>query len=95
MKIKLCEIEAISNVLFEHLRQRKLAEIEIVPDFYWDIVKRSRYDSYSEPAEFTLGQLSDDWTELTKILDGRSPPISYALVWLSAIIRCIGEEEVD
>jgi hypothetical protein len=41
-----------------------------------------------------LGQLSDDWGELKRITDGDAEPIGYALVWLAAIRRRVGEKAV-
>jgi hypothetical protein len=42
-----------------------------------------------------MGQLSDDWNELTKIASGKSPPLAYALVWLSSLLRFIGTKFVS
>jgi len=37
---------------------------------------------------------SDDWNELQRIVRGESAPIAYALVWLAAILRRVGEQAV-
>jgi hypothetical protein len=42
-----------------------------------------------------MGQLSDDWNEVAKIASGQRPPIAYALVWLSSLLRFIGSKLVS
>ncbi|QRO03087.1 hypothetical protein JRI60_17240 [Archangium violaceum] len=38
---------------------------------------------------------ADDWNEVTKIASGKSPPLAYALVWLSSLLRFIGSKLVS
>jgi hypothetical protein len=42
-----------------------------------------------------MGQLSDDWNEVTKIASGQRPPMAYALVWLSSLLRVVGSKLVS
>lgn len=84
-------LDPISAQLFSQLEQRELGWVEIPFDYYWDISKDERYEPYEKPKHFDLGQLSDDWGELQKISQGENEPITYALVWLSSILRAIGE----
>jgi hypothetical protein len=94
MIVKISELRALTEQLFAHLEQNRCNTVDISHDYYWDIPQENRYDPYQEPQEFTLGQLSDDWAELEKILAGNSEPIAYALVWLSTVLRAIGEKVV-
>ncbi len=97
MKIQLSELRQAINVLFDHLERTGRTEIEVTEDFYWSIPEKLLYSVYSPPpeSELTMGQLSDDWNELTKIASGKSPPLAYALVWLSSLLRFIGTKLVS
>lgn len=94
MRIPLAELRRITNQLYDHLEAQGLSSVEVPNDYYWEIPKEQRRDVYRDPVGFTTGQTSDDWEELRKILSGESEPIGYALVWLAALLREIGEEVV-
>ncbi|WNG15728.1 hypothetical protein [Cystobacter fuscus] len=96
MKIQLSDLRQAANTLFDHLEQNGHTEIEVTEDFYWNIPKEHLYSVYTPPpeSELTLGQLSDDWDEVMKIASAQRPPIAYALVWLSSILRFIGSKIV-
>jgi hypothetical protein len=97
VKIQLAELRQAINVLFDHLERTGRTEIEVTEDFYWNIPEKHLYSVYAPPPEsdLTIGQLSDDWNELTKIASSKSPPLAYALVWLSSILRYIGAKLVS
>jgi hypothetical protein len=95
MNITLAELRAVSDKLFTHLENRGYTSVDLTVDYYWDFAKQQRYDPYQEPTEFSLGQLSDDWTELQKIQSGEASTIAYALVWLASVLRAVGEEVVE
>ena len=97
MKIQLAELRQATNVLFDHLEKTGRTEIEVTEDFYWSIPEKHLYSVYTAPPEsdLTMGQLSDDWKELTKIAAGQSPPLAYALVWLSSLLRFVGTKLVS
>lgn len=97
MKIRLSELRQATNVLFDHLEQTGRTELELTEDFYWNISEKSLYSVYAPPSksDLTMGQLSDDWNELTKIASGKSPPLAYGLVWLSSLLRFIGTKLVS
>jgi len=95
MHVNVSDLRALTEQLFSHLEKNGHNSIEISNDYYWDIPKECRYDPTQEPKDFNLGQITDDWAELLKILEGSSEPIGYALVWLSSILRAAGEEIID
>jgi hypothetical protein len=94
MIIKASDLRAIADRLFAYLEETGRREVEISEDYYWAISKEEIYDPSKDPTDLTIGQLSDDWKELSAIVKGDSPPIGYALVWFSAILRAIGEKTV-
>ena len=91
MKIKVKELREVANILFDHLEECGVSEQEIEHDYYWDIPTSERYDVSIEPSNMTIGQLTDDWAELQKILKSPDTSVAYALVWYGAIIRAMGE----
>ena len=76
-------------------KSRKKGKIKINQDFYWDISKEEKYNPYSKPKELTMGQLEDDWNEIMLILEEKREPITYSLVWISSLLRVVGEEIVE
>lgn len=85
------ELRAASDHLLRHLEDNGVREIEIAEDCYWDVPPPQRYDPYADPTGHTLGQLSDDATEIRRMLAGETPTVGYALVWLAALLRRVGE----
>ncbi|WP_051786248.1 hypothetical protein [Endozoicomonas numazuensis] len=76
-------IELLQKNIDENLPEVINVEIE---DFYWEISEEDLYNPVSTPEELTLGQLSEDWSELSRLMDDSNFPISYDLRRLSAIL---------
>jgi hypothetical protein len=91
MHIKLADLRSISEKLLAYLEEQGVESFDISVDYYWNIPKEQVYNPYQQPSELDLGQLTDDWYELKKMLDSESRPIAYYFVWLGAILRAIGE----
>lgn len=94
MRIPVADLRKVADRLFDHMNSIGISEVDIQSDFYWAIPKQERRDVYKDPTGLTTGQLSDDWHELQMILSGESEPIAFAFVWLSALLREVGEEVV-
>jgi len=92
MQISIDELAVLCNKLLARLRELNIEVVELPQDYYWDIPQPERYAVYEEPDSFTIGQLSDDWADLTQLIDKEAEPILYNLVDLAAILRAIGEQ---
>lgn len=92
MRIKVDDLRATAEILFSYLEATGQGEVTIPHDFYWNVPTEGRYDSYEEPTELDVGQLTEDWDRLQNIRQGQSPPVAYALVWLAAVLRAVGEQ---
>lgn len=68
MVIKIDDLQEIATILFSKLKEDIGAEINISKDYYWNISDDEMYDPYKEPQNLTIGQLSDDLTELRRLL---------------------------
>lgn len=93
MLIKTDDLRKAVAVMLSHLDETGQNSVEIEDDYYWVIPQKECYNPYSTPTatNLTLGQLSDDWNEISSIISGQREPIGYSLVWLAAIIRRVGE----
>jgi hypothetical protein len=94
MVIHLADLHAACAKLLMHLEAQGLAEVELDVDYYWSIVPEQRYDPSRQPTELVIGQLSDDWMEIQRIVKSERAPLGYALVWLGAVLRALGERYV-
>ncbi len=91
MRVTIEELKSLTLVLLEHLEQNGPANVEIDSDFYWNINAAEKYDSIDRPKDLDIGQLSEDLDRLREIRSGEMPPVGAGLVWLSAILRRVGE----
>lgn len=94
MRIELDDLVRALNVVVQHIKEQHQGSVEISEDYYWEIDPAQLYDPTKDPSQFSLGQLSDDWQRLGQIITGEAPPIGYALVWLSSILRAVGQKNV-
>jgi hypothetical protein len=94
MRVKVADLRRAADKLFDHLVESGHEEVEVDQDYYWNIPDEKLYAPYEQPAELTLGQLSEDLQHLEKIASGQSPPIGFGLVWLSSLLRFIGAKLV-
>lgn len=95
MTVSVALLRRVTTALFDHLERSGQNEIIMDKDFYWNIPDGSLYDPYQEPTKLTLGQLSDDLREIERLDAGESAPISYALVWVAALLRYVGSRVVS
>ena len=58
-------------------------------DYYWMVNLDEKYNPLEDPKELGLGQVSDDWEELLRLLDRDEEPISYDLYRLAEILSLV------
>jgi hypothetical protein len=85
------QMRTAADFLFSHLESQGVKSVTFPEDYYWDIPADVRYNPYHEPTQHSIGQLSDDFAELTRMIDGSKPVIAWGLVWLAALLRRMGE----
>ena len=91
MTIHISEIRNVTLRLLDALENNGQETFSIDKDYYWHISKTEKYNMDKEPADFTVGQLTDDINELRKIAKGEREESVYALVWLAQVLSYIGE----
>lgn len=94
MQITTDELRRATEAILAHLEQTGRKVIEVDEDYYWSIAAEQRYDAYKQPDDLGIGQLSDDWAEVAAIAHGDKEPAGYALVWLAAVLRAVGERAI-
>jgi hypothetical protein len=95
MNVTTAELRQLCNQLLTHLESNGIHTISVTDDYYWNVPSDQRYNPYEQPGQPDLGQLSDDIRELRRTLEGEREPVAYALVWLSSLLRYVGEKTVS
>jgi hypothetical protein len=88
MTISLTDLKQIADVVLSSLQQSNETNIEINVDFYWDIPDEDIYNPYKNPENLTLGQLSFDLEELSRLLHANEV-VTYDLKRLSNVFRLL------
>jgi hypothetical protein len=94
VQVRLSDLRAVCDRLFAHLDEMGIEAVEIDNNYYWDIPSGARFNVDEPPVVEQIGQLTDDWADLRKLLDGTAEPIAYNFVDLAAILRAVGETVV-
>jgi len=94
MEIEIASLRQVTNDLLERLEADGITKLELDADYYWSIPPEHRYDRHDEPKEHVMGQLSEDLAFTNQLIDGTRPPVTYGLVWISSLLRYIGEKIV-
>jgi len=90
LKITVEELRSVCLLLLEHLDDVAKGTCELDVDMFWSIPKEDLYNVYAEPEEFTIGQVSESWEFLGRLLADPDHMVGYGLVWLADVLRAIG-----
>ena len=91
MEANIAELRQAFEILRNYFDTCGQSNIQIKEDYYWNIPWDSRYNPLEKPTNLTMGQLTDDWNAVQQIARREREAIGYGLVWLSTILRRIGE----
>ena len=94
MKIKISDLKAVLDAIFNSMKDDGIYEFELEKDYYWKIGKDEIYD-HDDPKDLTLGQLYDDWHLLKTILNDESEADSFHLEYLAPILRYIADYQFE
>ena len=92
MKVNIDDLQTIITLLLSNLKEKKGNEIELGNDFYWDISSDELYMPYNEPKILTLGQLSDDLSEIHRLFKSKDEAIPYDLKRIAEILKALSIE---
>jgi hypothetical protein len=92
MDIRVSDLKKVVLILISFLERTGVKTIHIPYDYYWHIPVEEIYRPYQKPSDLNLGQLSDDWQDLQKVIDKENDPLITDFIDLAAICRAIGEQ---
>jgi len=94
-KIDVEELRNAVNVLLDHLRDEGVHEIELQKDYYWEMDAKKLYDVATDPSDFSIGSLFDDWESVQQLAAGKSEPVVLLLLKVAPLLRYIGDAAVE
>lgn len=86
MNINKNELLRIIKIISTEIENNLTQTIEINKDYYWDLELDKMFDIDKDPSSYTMGQISDDWESIKRLLLKDEIPISYDLVRLAYIL---------
>ena len=90
MKIQKKEVLHVLTLLSKKINENFGDEITLSSqDYYWQMTLDEMYDIQQEPKELMIGQISDDWSELKRLLANGDDAISYDLVSLGELLKLL------
>ncbi|NTW40619.1 MAG: hypothetical protein HGA44_12155 [Cellulomonadaceae bacterium] len=90
-RVPVALLRRASDLLLNHLESVAGESVVVDADFFWSIGPEQTFDAFVEPSSFTVGQLSECLEHLERIVDDPSRATSFALVWLSDLLRGAGQ----
>lgn len=92
-KVDMKTLEECFLKIMNYYKENENTEFYLEDDYYWDVDLEKRYDPSANLVEgdISLGQLYHDIEVVEEVAKGKEP-IGYDLVWLSSILRYVGEK---
>jgi len=87
-------LQRASIVLFEHLKEQTGPEVLLDYDYYWSVPSDQLHDVSQEPANLTIGQLTECMEWLLKVVEQPDKALAYHLVWLGDVLKAVGQSIV-
>lgn len=95
IEVSIDTLRRAAQILLNHVEEAAGATVAIDTDMFWSITSDQRNNVYTEPTEFTIGQVSESLENLNRLVDDPSSATSFALVWLADTMRVVGEAVVQ
>jgi hypothetical protein len=76
--------------LWAHFAEMGIDSVDTPHDYYWSIPYQDLYRLESQPTTFEVGQLSEDWQGVQRMLEADRDVITFDFVKISAILRELG-----
>lgn len=92
MEIDVVKLKSAIDRLFQHIIEtRGVRRVELGSDLYWNMSEEALYNVVDRPQELDIGQLSDDWEFVSKVLEDDATPVAYQLTEVAPLLRRLGE----
>ena len=97
MKISAKELKLIFDSLVSKIEMNlgEKFEFEDQQEYYWDVLENEIFniDNEIENNDFSIGQISEDWNELKRLIEDEEP-ISYDLIRLAYLLIAIRKRSI-
>ena len=95
LNVSTADLRAAFEAVIAHIEEGSGTEVALPDDYFWWIQCPAVYDvgTRPQPDSLTIGQLSEAWQFLLDSVrtDG---VVSQSAVWLSQVLRAVGEAAV-
>ncbi|MEU0698122.1 hypothetical protein ABZ349_29650 [Streptomyces niveus] len=92
VQISIDQLRRALDVALRHIEASAGPTVTLKEDLFWSVSADELYSIGAEPQALTIGQLSESWQHLEDLLAHQDRAVSYHLVWLSDVIRAIGQD---
>lgn len=93
LRISVHQLRTAFETLLSRLADTEGETIALECDYFWAVPPNELYNVYEQPQELAIGQLSESWQNIEKLLEDNSTAIPHHLVWLADILRALGHEQ--
>lgn len=90
MKISVSKIRDVADLAFLHLEERGIAEVDVPNILYWVISGEERFSVGDAPVEVSIGSLSDDYSDLARVLSGEQEILAMHMEQLGVLLSALG-----
>jgi hypothetical protein len=92
LTIRFSQLRKAFELVADYLAETEGTALPLSHDYFWAIPAEELYDVYNRPASLTIGQLSESWQHIEDLLDGKTDILGYDLIYLSDVLRAIGQD---
>ncbi len=93
--IKIDVMKAASEKLFAYLEEIGVSEIPLNHDYHWVMKHKEAVDPTKEPELRMLGQLTDNYDAMNRLLKDQDYRTTHDFVWLATLLDYIGHNADD
>lgn len=94
LEIPIATLRRASQILLQHLEELEGDSVTVGDDYFWSIPTSEQYDVSRSPQDLTVGQLSETMGHLDSFVADPDSSITYGLVWLSDVLRAVGQKGI-
>jgi hypothetical protein len=94
--VDLDKLLKVAALALEEFKAKEGSVVSLPNDWFWEVDRGSRHSiSDGPPTDHTIGSYSDAWEGIeSSAADGEIAALDLMLVWLSYIVRELGESRL-
>ena len=90
MRIYIQYLRKIIDTVLSRVLEEGTEYVDLPMDYYWNIPSRQMY-VLTEPKDFDMGQLTDDWPSLQRTVEENTDIVARDIVFSSSVLRAVGD----